>query len=48
LRNLLEASTNELRIENMPELVRAVGLLVLKSTLEEALRSGSIQGGADR
>lgn len=37
LRNLLEASTNELRVENMPALVRAVELLVVSESLDQAL-----------
>ncbi len=37
LRNLLEASGNELRLENMPALVRAVKSLVLDDSLEAVL-----------
>ena len=37
LRNLLEASTNELRLENMPNLVGAVKSLVLTGTFEAAV-----------
>lgn len=37
LRNLLEASGNELRLENMPALIRSVKSLVLSNVLEEAL-----------
>ncbi|MEU6559090.1 DUF262 domain-containing protein [Nocardia nova] len=37
LRNLLEASTNELRVENMPTLTRAVAHLVGAESLAEAL-----------
>lgn len=37
LRNLLEASGNELRLENMPALIRAVNSLVLCNFLDEAL-----------
>lgn len=41
LRNLLEASTNELRVENMPALIRAVTRLVTISSLTEALQDRS-------
>lgn len=37
LRNLLEASTNELRLENMPALIKAVESLVIAATLEDAV-----------
>jgi hypothetical protein len=37
LRNLLEASSNELRVENMPALIMEVASLVLGDTHEEAL-----------
>ncbi|GIF12651.1 DUF262 domain-containing protein [Actinoplanes teichomyceticus] len=37
LRNLLEASSNELRLENMPALVREVAALVRGSSHEQAL-----------
>ncbi|WP_410875111.1 DUF262 domain-containing protein [Nocardia sp. A7] len=38
LRNLLEASTNEVRVENMPALIRAVTCLVTVESLTEALQ----------
>jgi hypothetical protein len=42
LRNLLEASSNELRLENMPALVLEVAALVLGDTHEEALAGLSV------